>query len=928
MRKIALSLIIAATAVSSALAQTPAATVESAAQMRATLRQGSVLANYPARNIGPTQQGGRIVDLDADPRNAKVLYVAYASGGVWKTTNNGMSFNPIFDEQGTMGIGDIAVSTANPDVLWVGTGECNSSRSSYAGMGVYRSGDAGKTWAHKGLTGTQHISRVVTHPTDVNTAWVASIGALYTTNEDRGVFKTTDGGATWRKTLYINPETGVIDLAIDPKDPNHLLAAAWQRSRKAWEFDEDGPSSGIYESKDGGETWLASNTGLPSGEKVGRYGLAFAPSDPKIVYAVLDNQDTDPKLQKEDTIGGITARALAKMTQADVLALADSNLDKFLKESGFPEKYKASGIKNDLKAGKYTVKDVAEYFGDANAALFNTAVKGAELYRSNDGGSSWTRTHSEALKDVYYTYGYYFGMMKVAPDNPEEAYIAGVPCLRTRDGGKTWKAVFDADEIHVDHHVVWLDPRDPEHIVLGNDGGLYESYDRAENVRHLDNVAVGQFYTVAVDMEKPYNVYGGLQDNGVQKGSSKNVAGKEEDWEYIFGGDGMCVAPDIKNPKIVYTGFQFGNYYRLEEGGESTAITPKHDIGEDKYRWNWRTPLIRSPHNHEIIYMGAQYVFRSLDMGNAFERISPDLTTYKQPQGNVPFSTITALAESPLKFGLLWAGTDDGNVQVTTDAGTTWANVSSGLPKGLWVSYISPSPHDKATAFVTLTGYRNDDFAFHAFKTTDLGKTWFPLKGNLPEENANVLIEDPEVRDVLYLGTDQGCYASLDGGANWMAFGKIPNVATYDMVVHPREPELVVATHGRSIYIVELKELRAAAKRDATEQLMVFAPNKIKWRDNWGKAPNPFTEARQPKMLMKYLVLGGNVGGVAECKVLDAKGKAIHQFTVQAKPGYNELEWNLLYKEKGKDIYLGPGTYSVVLKLGAEEKKTELKVEK
>lgn len=909
-------------------AQTPPTSVEAAAQARATLRQASILAHLPARNIGPTQQGGRIVDLDADPRDTKALYVAYASGGVWKTLNNGMSFEPIFDGQGTMGIGDIAVSLADPDILWVGTGECNSSRSSYAGMGVYRSGDAGKTWRHLGLTGTQHISRVVAHPTDTNTAWVAAIGALYTTNEDRGVFKTTDGGKSWRKTLFINKETGVIDLAIDPRDPSHLLAAAWQRSRKAWEFDEDGPGSGIHESTDGGETWHLSNAGLPQGEQAGRLGVAFAPSDPRVVYAVMDNQETDPKLQREDTLGGITARQLAKMSQAEVIALADSNLDKFLKGSGYPEKYKAAGVKTDLQAGKYTVKDLAEYFGDANAALFNSAVKGAELFRSSDGGKSWGRCHTEALKDVFFTYGYYFCMVEVAPDNPDEVYIAGVPCLRSRDGGKTWKAVFNDDNIHVDHHALWLDPRDPQHIVLGNDGGLYESYDRAEHVRHLANVPAGQFYTVAVDLQKPYNVYGGLQDNGVQKGSSQNEVGKEEDWKYIFGGDGMYVAPDIKNPEIVYTGFQFGNYFRIEPGKDVEEVTPKHDIGQDKYRWNWRTPLICSPHNHEIIYMGAQYVFRSMDMGRDFERISPDLTTNRQPQGNVPFSTITALAESPLKFGLIWAGTDDGNLQVTTDAGSTWTRVGSGLPAGLWVSSVSPSAFDKNTAYATLTGYRNDDFSLHAFKTTDLGRSWFPLKSNLPEENANVLIEDPGCRGLLYLGTDQGAYASLDSGGTWMALSCLPNVACYDMVVHPREPELVIGTHGRSIYVVGLTELRALAKRDATEQLLVWGPDKIRWRDNWGKAPNPFTEAREPKMTLRYMLAPGVTGGVVDVKVLDAKGKQLHQFSAQAQPGLNKLEWNLLMKEKGKEAYLGPGAYMIALKLGPDEKKVDLKVEK
>ncbi len=910
-----------------ALAQSSPATVEAAAQARAALRKQSMLANLPARNIGPTQQGGRIVDLDADPRSGKTLYAAYASGGVWKTTNNGMSFAPIFDEQGTMGIGDIAVSPANPEVVWIGTGECNSSRSSYAGMGVYRSDNAGATWTHRGLTGTQHISRVIPHPTDANTAWVAAIGALYTPNADRGVFKTTDGGASWRKTLYINPETGVIDLAIDPANPSHLLAAAWQRSRKAWEFDEDGPGSGIYASTDGGETWALSMTGIVQGEKAGRFGLCFAPSSPNVVYAVHDNQDTDPKLQKEDTLGGITARSLAKMEQAAFMALADSNLDKFIKGSGYPDKYTAKKVKEDLKAGKYSLKAVQDYLGDANAALFNSAVKGAELYKSVDGGKNWVRCHVPPLNDVFYTYGYYFCMVKVSPKDPNEVFIAGVPCLRSTDGGQTWKEIFKDDKIHVDHHVLWIDPLDGDHIVLGNDGGLYETYDHGTNVRHLANIPAGQFYTVNVDLQKPYNVYGGLQDNGVQKGSSKSVPNKNEDWEYIFGGDGMYVAPDLKNPSTVYTGFQFGNYFRLEKGKDAEFLTPKNDIGEAKYRWNWRAPFVCSPHNHEIVYMAAQYVFRSMNMGHDWERISPDLTTDKQPQGNVPYSTITAFAESPLKFGILWAGTDDGNVQVSTDAGTTWTNVNNGLPKGLWVSALTPSPHDKNSALVTLTGYRNDDIALHAYKTNDLGKTWTSLKGNLPDEPANIVIEDPAAAGILYIGTDQGCYASLDGGAIWHALAQIPNVACYDMVVHPREAELVVGTHGRSIYIVDLNMLREWTKREASQQLMVFAPNKISWNSKWGTTDNAFTEAPSPKMTLKYWVGDGNSNSL-EIKVQDSKGKVLHKLNPTPKPGYNQLEWNLQHGEKGKLSYLAAGTYTLVAKAGNEERKVDLTIEK
>lgn len=909
-------------------AQSTAAAIEASAKLRARLRQESIFANYPARNIGPTQQGGRIVDLDADPRNPKWIYAAFASGGLWRSTNNGMSFEPIFDEQGTMGIGDIAVSQSNPDIIWVGTGECNSSRSSYAGMGVFASHDAGKTWKHLGLTATSHISRIICHPSDPNTVWVAAIGALYTENIERGVFKTTDGGKTWEKTLFINAQTGVIDLAIDPSNPEHLIAATWERSRKAWDFDEDGSGSGIYNSTDGGNTWQKSMTGLPNTDQNGRFGLSFSPSNPNIVYALLDNQASDPSLQKEDTMGGITARELAKMSAEKFLSLSDSNMNAFLRGRGYPEKYDAKTVKSDLKSGKYSIADLSNYFGDANDALFNSAVKGAELYQSQDGGKTWKRTHDKPLNDVYYTYGYYFGMLKVAPDNPNEVYIAGVPMLQSKDAGKNWKRVWEED-IHVDHHCLWIDPKDPEHIILGNDGGLYLSYDKGEHVQHLANISAGQFYTVAVDLETPYNVYGGLQDNGVQKGSNGNSPTEKGDWEYLFGGDGMYVVPDLKSKEIVYTGFQFGNYFRLEKGKSPAYLTPKHDVGTEKYRWNWRTPFVGSPHNHEILYMGSQYLFRSLDMGANWEQISPDLTGNKQPQGNVPYSTLSAVAESPLKFGLIWAGSDDGLVHVSTDCGNTWKNVSESLPKGLWVSSIFPSPHHKESAYLCLTGYRNDEIALHIYKTTDLGAHWESLKGNLPDEAANVLIEDHQAEGLLFLGTDQGTYASFDNGKNWAALTQIPNVASYDMLVHPREADLVVGTHGRSIWIVSIDLMRKYMLMKPDESMVYASPNKIRWRKDWGIVENPFTPAEEPNLKLQFM-LSPNAGtGNLQFVVKNSEGKKLHTLDFpERKPGFNTLEWNLKIKEKGKFYYLGIGEYTLATELNGKTIEIPFKVTK
>lgn len=909
-------------------AQTSRAEIESGIAKNKYLRQNSPYHNYPVRNIGPTVQGGRIVDLDADPRDAHTFYVAYASGGLFVTRNNGQTFEPIFDNQGAIGIGDIAVSPANPDLLWVGTGESNSSRSSYAGAGVFKSTDAGKTWQHRGLTATQHIGRVIAHPTDPNTAWVGAIGTLYTENDDRGVFKTTDGGDTWNKTLFINSNTGVIDLIIDPKNPDRLWAAAWERSRKAWDFQEDGPGSGVYFSSDGGNTWNLRMEGIPQSKTTGRLGLAISPSNPSVLYAFLDNQEQDPSLVKEDTIAGITQRGLAKMSKEEFLNLDNAKLDSFLTGAGYPARYNAEGVKKEIKSGKFDLKAVAEYFGDANEALFNTAVKGAEVYRSADAGQTWKLSHNEVLQGVCFTYGYYFGNVYVAPDDENELYLAAYPFLRSTDGGANWNRL-DTFEIHVDHHALWINPKDSDHLILGNDGGLYISYDRGANWTHVNNLSVGQFYTVHVDMATPYNVYGGLQDNGVLKGSSRSIPNRTPHWEHIFGGDGMYIATDEKNPGLVYTGFQFGNYFRLEPGKGPKYITPKHDIGADKYRWNWRSPLRASKHNHEILYFGSQYLMRSLDMGENWEAISPDLTTNRQPQGNVPYSTISTISESPLKFGMIWVGTDDGRVHLTTDGGNSWKETVSGLPPGKWVSKVFASPHDKATAFVSLTGYRDDDFKPYVFRTGDFGQTWTSLSSGLPLESVNVILQDPVSPDLLYLGTDHGTYISTDAGQSWGLFSPIPDVASYDMVVHPRENELVVATHGRSMYVLDVKPLQALKDLEKDQSLGVYPIAEVKWRKNWGEKTFPYSEVREPKVNLDfYLTAATESGRMVRIQVRDKDGKVVFEKETSADKGFNRFQWDLRLVKKGTAQYLAPGEYEVVYKLGFEERTEKLKVVK
>ncbi|MGD9329478.1 MAG: glycosyl hydrolase, partial [Cyclobacteriaceae bacterium] len=598
----------------------------------------SIYSNYPVRNVGPVVQGGRITDIAVNASNTKEFYVAFASGGVFRTSNNGITFDPVFDNQGALTIGDICLSPTNDQVLWVGTGENNSSRSSYAGSGVYKSSDAGGSWEFMGLEATQHIGRIIIHPDNPDIVWVAAMGNLYTHNPERGVFKTTDGGKSWSKTLYVNDSTGAIDLVINPEDPDMLWASMWERTRKAWNFKGHGPGSAIYKSTDGGDNWVEVMDGIADREFAGRIGLDISQSSPNILYALIDSQ-FETKTEKEREEGELLAADFVEMTEVQFLELEDEKLDDFLKNNFFPEKYDAKKVKTEVEQGKYDPKALADYLGDANTALFDTEVKGAEIYRSDDYGSTWKKTHDYDLKGVYFTYGYYFGEVRVSPADPERIYIFGVPLLRSDDGGINFSRADTIGDVHADHQAMWIDPKDPDHILLGNDGGLYMSYDGGVAWNHINNIPAGQFYTVNYDMEKPYNIYGGLQDNGILFGSSRSVPNETKNWEYLFGGDGMFVIPDPRDFNLVYVGYQFGNYYRINtRTNERKYITPRPDIGEENLRFNWRTPVVMSTHNPDIIYMGANKLFRSLDKAETWTAISEDLTK-DLLNGNVPYST-------------------------------------------------------------------------------------------------------------------------------------------------------------------------------------------------------------------------------------------------------------------------------------------------
>ena len=684
----------------SVFAQQPASSgeaVQQALQKKADLAKNSEVKNIPLQNLGPSVMSGRVTDFAVNPDDPTEFYVAYATGGLWYTNNNGISYTPVMDNAPTLNIGDVAVDWKN-GTIWVGTGEVNASRSTYAGIGVLKSEDKGKTWQFMGLPDSHHISRILINPNNPQEVVVGAVGHLYSTNEERGIFKTTDGGKTWKKTLFINDQTGIIDVAVAPQDFNVMYAAAWDKDRKAWDFRESGPGSGIYKSTDAGATWTKisdKNSGFPTGDGVGRIGLSVF--DTETVYAIVDNQNHRTEKPKEDDKKeGLQKGDFKKMSSSEFLKLKNEDLEKYLRANNFQEKYTAESVKELIKKGEAKPIDLALYLEDANSEMFDTPVIGAQVYKSTNGGETWNKTHDDYLDDVYYSYGYYFGMIHVDPSNQDAIYIYGVPILKSKDGGKTFSSI-DAENVHSDHHALWIDPNRPGHLINGNDGGVNITYDDGEHWFLSNSPSVGQFYAVAVDNQKPYNVYGGLQDNGVWFGPHTNEEGSrwyasgDYNFKRIMGGDGMQVEVDNRNPDVVYTGSQYGSYFRLNtKTGERAYIQPKHNLGEKPYRFNWQTPILLSPHNQDILYYGANKLLRSMDQGRTWTPISADLTGGGK-QGDVPYGTLATISESPLQFGLIYTGSDDGFVNVTKDGGGTWTRIGDKFPKDLWVSRVVAS---------------------------------------------------------------------------------------------------------------------------------------------------------------------------------------------------------------------------------------------
>ncbi len=729
------------------------------------LAAGSVdpdlLAGLKARSIGPAAMSGRVAAVDVVASNPDVIYVGAAAGGVWKSVNGGLTWTPVFDDQPVASIGAIAVNQSNPDVVWVGTGEGNPRNSVSIGNGIYRSLDGGKTWTHLGLEATERIHRIVLHPADPNVAWVAAMGQVWGENADRGVFKTTDGGKTWRKVLYVDPRTGAADLIGDPSNPNKLFAALWDYRRWPWFFRSGGPGSGLYVTHDGGETWkrYTEEDGLPKGD-LGRIGLAISRSSPNVVYALVE------------------------------------------------------------------------------------AEKSA-LLRSTDGGKTWEKVNEDQRTAER---PFYYADIEVDPAWPNRLYSLTARLRFSEDSGKTFNTLGRSREVHGDYHAIWIDPQDPNHIVTGSDGGVAISHDRGETWQFVGTLPLGQYYHVAVDMETPYNIYGGLQDNGSWRGPSsawEQGGIRSSKWEPVGGGDGFDTRPDPQDSLAGYSMSQGGELVRWDlRGLEFNPIQPpepKPESGLEKLRFNWNAGLGVDPFEPGTIYYGSQYVHKSADRGASWTIISPDLTTdnsewqqQSKTGGLTPdvtaaenFTTIIAIAPSPLQKGVIWVGTDDGRLHVTRDGGATWTSVEKnvhGVPANTWIPHILPSKFDAGSAFVVFDNHRRENFKPYVYRTDDWGKTWNSLATKDLRGYALSVEQDPVKKDLLFLGTEFGLWVSFDGGGKWLPWRHgIPTASVMDLVIHPRDLDLVIGTHGRALYVLDdITPLREVSAEALAEPVHLF----------------------------------------------------------------------------------------------------------
>jgi photosystem II stability/assembly factor-like uncharacterized protein len=831
--------------------------------------------------------GGRTADVEGIPGDPNTVYVASASGGLWKTINGGISWKPVFERQGTISLGDIALAPSNPEVVWAGTGEANTRNSVSFGDGVYKSTDGGKTWQHMGLRDSERISAIVIHPQNPDIVYVGALGHAFAPNEERGVFMTTDGGRTWTKTLYIDKEHGVSDLDIDPANPNILYAGMWSFERKAWTHRSGSEKGGVYKSIDGGRTWNKLTNGLP--KLIGRIGIRVAPSNTNVVYAILES--------KEGT-----------------------------------------------------------------------------LYRSDDRGETFKQVSKETR---IVSRGFYYTTVRVDPTNENKVYAVASTLFVSIDGGKTFRSI--TGRTHIDYHALWIDPKNPKRMWQGQDGGIAVSQDAGESWEYVNNIPLGQFYQIHADNRLPfYNVMGGLQDNGAWTGPSRTrePAGiMNDDWRMISFGDGFYILNSPDDPEIYLSESQGGNILLTDfRNREQQEVNPwgrgsgDGPAAGEKYRFNWNTPIVPSPHDGNTIYLAGNVVFKSTDFGKTWEQISPDLTTndpekQKDAGGPIAFenstaeyhTTITAIAESPVQKGLIWVGTDDGNLQVSTDAGKNWTNVIknvTGLGAYSGVSHVEPSRTGAQLVYAAFDRHMLDDFRPYIFKSTDGGKSWSSISANLPATAyVQVVREDPKNPNLLYAGTELGLFASYTGGKDWIRLNlkNLPNVAVHDIKIHPRENDLILATHGRSVWIFDdASPIQQMTSETLSREVRLF-PVRPALRfstrfTRYGIGDKVFTGPNPPygALITYYLQNKPDDKTTFKVEIFDQAGKLVQALNRPAKEkGLNRVAWNLRFggaevrqpppeeetpgagPPRGPQVL--PGNYLVRLTLG--EKKFEERVE-
>jgi hypothetical protein len=840
------------------------------------------------RPIGPANMGGRITDIEGIPSPSRTFYVAAAAGGVWKTTNAGTSFRPVFDNERVASLGDLAIAPSDTNVVYLGTGEPNSRNSISPGGGVWKTTDGARTWKFVGLGETQQIGRIVVDPRNKDVVYVAALGHAWGPNKERGLYKSVNGGQSWELVKFVSDKAGFVDVQLDPSNPDVVWAASWERVRGPWFLTSGGPGSGLWKSTDAGKTWTEiRGGGFPETTK-GRINFDISRSNPKIIYAMVE----------ADTV----------MNGAH--------------DTGVKPQVRPSG-----------------------------------LYRSTDGGATWEKRNATNVRPFYYN------QVRVDTKNPERVYFTSTPVLVSDDGGKTTRTATQG--IHVDHHAMWIDPSDPEHLLVGDDGGVSQSWDRGGNYDFLNVMPLGQFYAVSYDMAVPYHVCGGLQDNGSWCGPSRRRQGPITNsmWYTIGGGDGFYTAQDPTDPNIVYSESQGGNMSRLDLStgertrlskpewrnryrqfedsmivarGDTTVPAPRDvqrrvedlrrrataDSSEYDLRFNWNTPFFLSAHSPTTFYAAASKVLKSTNRGENLTPISPDLTTRDpvkiristQTTGGITpdntgaetHSTITALAESPIRAGLLYAGTDDGNVWLTRNDGGAWENLTGrfpGVPKNTWVNRIEPSASDSNVFYVAFDGHRSNDFTPYVYMTSDFGKTFRSIAANLPTggpDFVHVIREDPVNPKLLFLGTDVGAYVSTDRGGSWQRFmNGLPTVPVHDLKIHPRDHELIAGTHGRSIWIADiapLEQLTLDSLRNRTVAL--YAP-KVAYEYGQGPvegqaAGHKIFEAPSPQYGADfwYRLNGGARGEQVKLVITDVSGDTVRTLTGPSGAGLHHVTWD------------------------------------